>query len=43
MYSRAHGNQDPDRDHWSFAISASIPGRDSGKPVVASCPLHLFR
>jgi hypothetical protein len=43
MYSRAHGNLDPDRDHWSFAITAATSGTNSVAPVVASCPMHLFR
>ncbi len=39
MYSRAHGNRDPDKDPASFAIPAAV----SGAPVVVSCPAHLFR
>jgi hypothetical protein len=43
MYSRTHGNQDPDHDHWSFAVPAGLSGGNSANPVVASCPMHLFR
>lgn len=39
MYSRVKGNLEPDRDPWNFAITASA----TDAPIVASCPIHMFR
>jgi hypothetical protein len=40
MYSRAYGNRDPDRDHFSFLIPAEA---SQAAPVVVSCPARFFR
>ncbi len=39
MYTRVHGNLDRDRDPWNFAITTGA----SDAPIVASCPIHIFR
>ena len=39
VYSRPHGNVDPDRDPSSFAIPAGV----TRATVVESCPMHFFR